>query len=89
MDADGTKTNLDCDLNVPTMPCKTRYDGGIGDIESYLEKERPINWTDELSKLQGMIAAGKSQQRGKDNWPVKFRLINTSTVLPRQVRNLL
>ena len=90
MDADGTKTNLDCDLNVPTMPCNTRYDGSIGDIESYLEKERPINWTDELSKLQVMTAAGKSgSQLKKDNWPVKFRLINPSTVLPRQVRDLL
>ena len=87
VNADGTITYLDCDLNVPTMPCPTRYDGTINDIRRYLITTRPVGWYDELSKLQPMeTAAGKASQEKKEDWPVKFRHISPGVVLPRQVR---
>ena len=82
-----TKFTLDCDLNVPTVPCGSPYDGYIGDIEEYLCNERPVNWLEELSKLEDMTEAGYSVNKiGQDDWQVKFRTINSETVLPRQVR---
>ena len=84
---DGKATFLDCDINAPTMPCPTLYDGQIGDIVHYLRTDRPVGWTDELSKLQDMsTAAAKSRKEGQDSWPVKFRNISPGVVLPRQVR---
>ena len=83
----GTRFYLDCDLNVPTIPCETPYDGSIVDIEKYLKKERPVNWLEELSKLEDMAMAGHNNRTiEKNDWPVKFRMINRDTVLPRQVR---
>ena len=80
-------TYLDCDLNVPTMPCPTRYDGTITDIARYLRTNRPVGWVEELSKLQPMEeAAAKPTQENKKDWPVKFRHISPGVVLPRQVR---
>ena len=77
--------NIDCDLNVPTLPCKTKYDGGITAIVKYLETERPVGWVEELSKLQDMTG---SFVKPKKSWPVKFRRISPNVVLPRQVSNL-
>ena len=54
----GNLFHLDCDLNVPTIPCETPYDGSIGDIAQYLTKEKPVNWLEELSKLENMGQAG-------------------------------
>ena len=72
---------------MPTVPCGTRYDGGINDIAAYLIKERPVKWLEELSKLEGMDQAGHNYRNvAKKDWPVKFRMINRDTVLPRQVR---
>ena len=72
---------------MPTVPCGTRYDGSITDISAYLIKERPVKWLEELSKLEGMSQAGHNFRTvTKDDWPVKFRMINRDTVLPRQVR---
>ena len=80
-------TYLDCDLNVPTMPCPTRYDGTIADIASYLMTNRPVGWVEEYSKLQPMErAAAKPTQENKKDWLVKFRHISPGVVLPRQVR---
>ena len=86
---DGTTFNIDCDLNVPTVPCGTEYDGDIIPIEEYLRRERPVNWVEEESKLESMTDVAAWSNVGKDNWQVKFRMINSNTVLPRQVRVLL
>eukprot|EP00092_Neocalanus_flemingeri_P041654 GFUD01045365.1.p1 GENE.GFUD01045365.1~~GFUD01045365.1.p1 ORF type:complete len:182 (-),score=21.60 GFUD01045365.1:311-796(-) len=83
---DGTTFNLDCDLNVPTVPCGTMYDGGIREVVEYLSNERPVNWIEEVSKLEAMAEAAPLSNLGKDNSPIKFRLVNRDTVLPRQVR---
>ena len=82
MNADGTITNYDCDMNVPTMPCPTPYKGSITAITRYLETERPGGWMGEIEKLQDMTGA---VVKSKTDWPVKFRLISPETVLPRQV----
>ena len=76
---------VDCDLNVPTIPTSTPYDGGIGEVERYLVKHRPVGWLEEMGKLEGMTAAGGSYMIGQDSWQVKLRQINRDTVLPRQV----
>ena len=86
---DGTTFNIDCDLNVPTVPCGTEYDGDIRPIEEYLQREKPVNWVEEESKLESMMDIAAWSNVGKDNWQVKFRMINNNTVLPRQVRVLL
>ena len=87
VETDGTTVNLDCDLNVPTVPCGTPYNGAINEISVYLLTEKPVNWLEENKKLEAMETAdinfGNLKQ---DSWPVKFRLINKDTVLTRQVR---
>ena len=84
---DGSTFNIDCDLNVPTVPCGTPYDGGIKEISNYLRKERPVNWIEEDNKLQGMgEAAINPFNLEPDDWQIKFRMISPDTVLPRQVR---
>ena len=70
--------NIDCDLNVPTLPCKTKYGGGIKAIVEYLETERPVGWVEELSKLQDMSA---SFVKPKKSWPIKFPKISPNAVL--------
>ena len=77
---------VDCDLNVPTIPTSTPYDGGIGEVARYLETHRPVGWLEEKGKLEDMRAAGGSYHMiGQDSWQVKLRKINRDTVLPRQV----
>ena len=86
VETDGTIFNLDCDLNVPTVPCGTPYNGDINEITQYLSNERPVNWVEEDSKVEGMMSASiNTFNLEQDNWPIKFRLINRDTVLPRQV----
>ena len=77
---------VDCDLNVPTIPTSTPYDGGIGEVKKYLETHRQVGWLEEMGKLEGMEAAATSHHMiGQDSWQVKLRKINRDTVLPRQV----
>ena len=83
---DGSAFNIDCDLNAPTIPCQTSYDGGIKEIWLYLADKKPVNWIEETSKLESMLAIAPSSNVGKEEWPVKFRMIHADTVLPRQVR---
>ena len=86
LETDGTTVNLDCDLNVPTVPCGTPHDGSIKEIKVYLCSERPWNWVEEDSKLEGMDEAKTNVNNlEQDDWPIRFRLINRDTVLPRQV----
>ena len=85
---DGTFTHIDCDINIPTIPTCTRYDGDIDAIQHYLEKLMPVGWMEELSKLDNMSAASYMPHLvGVDSWQVKMRMINRETVLPRQVKN--
>ena len=86
VETDGSTFNLDCDLNVPTVPCGTKYDGGVGEVKKYLRCERPVNWIEEVSKLEDMRNVAAESNLGQDSWQVKFRMINRETVLPRQVR---
>ena len=83
---DGFYSYVDCDINIPTIPTSTRYDGSIINVRNYLMSVQPVGWLDELSKLEDMrIAAGASHLFGADSWQVKMRMINRDTVLPRQV----
>ena len=77
---------VDCDLNVPTIPSSTPYDGSVGNVRKYLENKRPVDWLEESTKLEDMTSADKSPYMlGQEAWQVKMRLINRDTVLPRQV----
>ena len=81
---DGSTFNLDCDLNVPTVPCGTPYDRGVTEIQQYLYSERPVIWIEESSKLELMRnAANNALNQGQNDWPIKFRMINRDKVLPR------
>ena len=82
---DGTLSTMDIDLNYPTWPTHTRFDGSTNDASNYLMSERPVGWLGELSKLEMMTAAASSAHLISKTWPVKFRLINRDTVLPSQV----
>ena len=82
---DGTLFTIDCDLNCPTWPTHTRFDGNTNDAENYLMRKRPVGWLEELSKLENMTAAAASAHLLiSKSWPVKFRLINKDRVLPGQ-----
>ena len=88
-DEDGVIFTIDCDLNCPTWPTHTRYDGDSSDAMIYLMRERPVGWLEELSKLENMQGGASSPHLLiSKNWPVKFRLINRDTVLPSQVTTL-
>eukprot|EP00092_Neocalanus_flemingeri_P035016 GFUD01038103.1.p1 GENE.GFUD01038103.1~~GFUD01038103.1.p1 ORF type:complete len:555 (+),score=151.28 GFUD01038103.1:2-1666(+) len=85
VEEDGRIESLDCDLNVPTIPCGTPYDGGINDAAKYLLRTRPYGWVEESSKLESMTVAGAMPHMiGQDSWQIKFRLINSETVVSRQ-----
>ena len=83
---DGSYSYVDCDINIPTIPTSTRYDGSINDVRKYLMRVQPVGWLEELSKLENMSSAVNSFHLiGADSWQVKMRMINRDTVLPRQV----
>ena len=81
---------MDIDLNCPTWPTHTRFDGSTNNAENYLMREQPVGWLEELSKLEDMGAAAALPHLLPSGltWPVKFRLINRNTVLPSQVTTL-
>ena len=82
---DGTLFTIDCDLNCPTWPTHTRFNGSFEAASNYLIRERPVGWLEELSKLENMqSASGAPHLMKTKTWPVKFRLINKNTVLPGQ-----
>ena len=77
---------MDCDLNVPTIPTSTPYDGSIRKVQKYLETYQPVGWLEEMGKLEDMTAASLSPHMiGQESWQVKMRQISRDTVLPRQV----
>ena len=86
---DGSYSYVDCDINIPTIPTSTRYDGSTNDVRKYLTRVQPVGWLEEMSKLEDMSAAKYSHHLiGGDSWQVKMRMINRETVLPRQVIRL-
>ena len=83
---DGSYSYVDCDINIPTIPTCTRFDGSRADVLKYLMKMQPVGWLEEFSKLENMSIAGASHHLIEvDSWQVKMRMINRDTVLPRQV----
>ena len=86
LNRDGSSTFIDCDINIPTIPTCTRYDGDIAAVRNYLARVQPVGWLEEWSKLEILIAAQNSVHFiGADSWQVKMRMINRDLVLPRQV----
>ena len=81
--ADGSKTNLDCDVNCPNLPINTPYDGGILEIQEFLRTEKPVAWLEEYKKLENMYAVSLLPHVTRS---VRLRLINRHTVMARQVR---
>ena len=83
---DGAYSFVDCDINIPTIPTCTRYDGKNGAVHDYLMRFKPVGWVEELSKVEDMHHAITSPNLiGEDSWHVKMRMINRDFVLPRQV----
>ena len=84
---DGTIVTIDVDLNCPTWPTHTRFNGSREDYAHYLLRDRFVGWLEEFSKLECMTSAADSPHLLTPDiiWPVKFRLINRDTVLPSQV----
>ena len=83
---DGCYSYVDCDINIPTIPTSTIYDGSTNDVLKYLVKVQPVGWLEESSKLEDMYSAANSHHLiGADSWQAKMRMINRDTVLPRQV----
>ena len=82
----GSYSFVDCDINIPTIPTSTRYDGLTNHVRHYLQRVQPVGWLEELSKLEDMSGARSSFHLiGADSWQVKMRMINRDTLLPRQV----
>ena len=84
---DGTVWTIDCDLNCPTWPCVTPYDGSISKAALHISLMRPVGWLEEYSKFEGMeIAQLSPHLQINQNWQIRFRLINRNTVTPSQVK---
>merc|ERR1712016_327511 len=50
---DGTLSTIDVDLNCPTWPTHTRFDGDPHPAHRYLMREVPVGWLEEHSKVEG------------------------------------
>ena len=82
---DGAISTIDVDLNCPTWPTHTRFDGWDNPAKNYLMREAPVGWLEEFSKVENMEqATGSVHLLDSKSWPVKFRLINRDAVLPGQ-----
>ena len=84
---DGSYSCVDCDINIPTIPTCTRYDGGIDEVSQYLIRDKPVGWLEELGKLENLGSVGfPFHLIGAESWQqVKMRMLNRDLVLPRQV----
>ena len=81
---DGSR--VDCDINVPTIPTSTYFDGSVDKVQDFLERTKPVGWLEELSKLEDhRPAAAMPHLIDAQSWQVKMRRVNMDTVLPRQV----
>ena len=77
---------VDCDLNVPTLPSSTPYDGNVYEVKKYLSKSMPVGWLEEYDRLvdmAGPYASHRTRICYRD--VIKMRRIDRDTVLPRQV----
>ena len=74
-------TMVDCDINVPTIPTNSSYDGGVDEVKEGLSKVRPVGWLEESGKQEDLRSAYVEQYKGH----VKMRRVNRGCVLPRQV----
>ena len=83
MKEDETVQMVDVDINVPSFKCSNSqdYDGTVDDYKSFLTRTRPVEWRDEVAKLQDMIAASTAGAIRS----CRVKLINMDTVLPSQV----
>ena len=75
---DGFSTFVDCDINIPTIPTCTRYDGSVMDVCKYLVlADYPVGWLEERSKLVDMSKAARSPFLNgsihAENWQVMMR----------------
>ena len=82
---EGSYSYVDCDINIPTIPTDTRYNGDHSDAVNYLVKARPVGWLEEITKMENMSCENSSHLIGEESWQVKMRMINRDTVHPRQV----
>ena len=80
---DGTKYNIDCDINCPNMGIdKPYYDGTIWQAQHHLKTFTPPGWLEEFAKLEDMSAV-----RGQSHVTpsVRLRRVNKETTFTRQV----
>ena len=80
-------TVIDCDINVPTIPISTPYDGRVQEVKHYLSESQPVGWTEECSKLVDMGTAYPTAYED-ECWQVKMRMFNRDMVLPIQVTGI-
>ena len=86
---DGGLFTIDCDLNCPTWPTYTSFDGSMDYAVAQLEEKRPVGWLEEFCKLEDMgITRFSPHLMNSKSWPVKFRLINRDNALPSQVTKI-
>ena len=77
---------VDCDLNVPTLPSLTPYDGNVYEVKKYLSTSMPVGWREEYDRLVDMAGPYASHRtRICYSDVIKMRRIDRDTVLPRQV----
>merc|ERR1719234_176112 len=82
---DGSYTYIDCDINIPTIPTCTRYEGDPTAALTYLIRVNPLGWLEERSKVDDMSQTrGLPHLIGAESWQVKMRMLNRDIVLPRQ-----
>merc|ERR1711971_285176 len=82
---DGSYSYVDCDINIPTIPTYTKYDGDPTNALTYLIRVSPIGWLEERSKVDDMTSTrGLPHLIGAESWQVKMRMLNRDIVLPRQ-----
>ena len=62
--------------------------GDITPLANYLSNERPVGWREELAKIgvENMADAAFSPHLiNAKNWHINMRLLNRTTVIPKQV----
>ena len=56
---DGSYSYVDCDINIPTIPTQTGFDGDDSPAVNYFQTVRPVGWLEELRKLENMASEGE------------------------------
>ena len=79
---------ISCNLNVPYLPCNSRYRGTLIDAQKYLINIRPSGWLKQLEMLQfkrGEIS--NTQVIGPSDLQIGLRHISREVVFPEQVED--